>query len=80
MSLQIWLPLNGNLQNYGVLNTPTPTANVAFATNGKIGGKCLKSSTKAVYDVSSGDISTHQMTISFWGKSDNYTGTSTQWW
>ena len=39
MSLQIWLPLTESLQNYGVLNTPTPTTDVAFATNGKIGGK-----------------------------------------
>lgn len=80
MSLQIWLPLNGDLKNKGLLNTPTPIATVTYSDNGKTGKKCLKSSIKAIYNVADGNISTHAMTISFWGKSDVYTGTSTAWW
>lgn len=80
MSLQLWLPLTGNLKNMGVCNTPIPTTAVTYADGGKIGTKCLKSSTKVTYSLSKGNISTHSMTVSFWGKSDTYTGTSTQWW
>lgn len=80
MSLQIWLPFDGNLKNQGVCNTPIPTTSVNFVDDGKVTSKCLKSNTKIKYDVSNGNISTHEMSVSFWGKSDNYTGTSTAWW
>lgn len=80
MSLQIWLPFDGNLKNQGVLHTPIPTTSANFVDDGKVTSKCLKSSTKVKYDVSNGNISTHEMTVSFWGKSDTYTGTSTAWW
>ena len=77
MSLQVWLPLNGDLKNKGLLNTPTPIATVTYSDNGKTGKKCLKSSIKAIYNVADGNISTHAMTISFWSKADVYIGTST---
>ena len=80
MSLQIWLPLNGSLKNQGVLSTPTPSSSVTFSNEGKMFENCLKSGTKAIYNVNSGNISTRRMTVSFWGKADNYTGTGTQWW
>ena len=80
MSLQIWLPFDGQLRNQGVLYTPTPSTSVTYATGGKVTSQCLKSSTKVKYDVSKGNISTRCMTVSFWGKGDNYTGTSTAWW
>lgn len=79
MSLQLWFPFDGNLDNKGLLNTLTPSANVTYG-EGKIGAKSLKSSTKVSYDISAGNISTHKFSFSFWAKSDNYTGTSTLWW
>lgn len=79
MSLQLWLPFNGSLKNQGLLNVTTPTTNVTYG-QGKIGEKGLKSSTKVSYDISSANISTHQLSFSFWAKSDVYTGTSTAWW
>ena len=39
MSLQIWLPLNGNLENQG-LSGIKPTISSPIYTNGKI-GQCL---------------------------------------
>ena len=78
MSLQLWLPLDGNLNNHGLLNTSS-NANVTYSV-GKIGKQSLKSGTKAVYDLSKGNISTRKMSVSFWGKADTYTGTGTQWW
>jgi hypothetical protein len=79
MSLQLWLPFNGSLKNQGLLNVATPTTSVTYG-DGKIGEKGLKSSTKVSYDISSANISTHQLSFSFWAKSDVYTGTGTAWW
>ena len=52
MSLQVWLPLNGSLENQGLLNSPSKIvlqSGNSFAANGKI-GKCLSStSTNVTY-------------------------------
>ena len=79
MSLQLWLPFNGNLKNQGLLKVAIPTTNVTY-DSGKIGEKSLKSNVKVSYDISSANISTHQLSFSFWAKSDVYTGTGTAWW
>ena len=42
MALQIWLPLNGNIENKGLLGDLTVTETPTFADAGKI-GKCLSS-------------------------------------
>lgn len=39
MSLQVWLPLNGNLDNQGLVNAPTTNNGATINNNGKI-GKC----------------------------------------
>ena len=39
MSLQVWLPLLGDLHNQGLDSSGTFGSSTAFATNGKIGGK-----------------------------------------
>lgn len=41
MALQIWLPLNGNLENQG-LNSSLFASSATYDNNGKI-GKCLSS-------------------------------------
>ena len=45
MSLQVWLPLNGNLKNYGVgdLTATSVQPGVVIDDNGKI-GKCYTNS------------------------------------
>lgn len=42
MALQVWLPLNGDVRNQGLLGDLTVTATPTFADAGKI-GKCLSS-------------------------------------
>lgn len=37
MSLQVWLPLNGDSKNYGLANLPNPVVNTLTYENGKIG-------------------------------------------
>lgn len=43
MSLQIWLPLNGNTNNLGLLGDAAITGNAGFASTGKIGTKSMNS-------------------------------------
>lgn len=43
MALQVWLPLNGNLDNLGLKNDITLTGTPSFTTGGKIADKCLNS-------------------------------------
>ena len=51
MALQVWLPLNGNLENKGLSNiTITPTGGSDSYTDGKI-GKCLTPSSR-YYNIS----------------------------
>ena len=79
MSLQVWLPLNGNLYNQGltdvVLNSGTPTY-----TSGKI-GQCLNTGTLK-FDVSNNLITTigsnKIYTICCWCKNLN-TSASSRW-
>ena len=80
MSLQLWLPFNGNLLNKGILNTQTPNITPTYSTDARVGAKSLKTEGKVLYGIREGEISTHQMSFSFWVKSDNYTGSSTAWW
>ena len=42
MSLQVWLPLNGNIENHGLLEDVSVATPPTYADSGKI-GKCLKS-------------------------------------
>lgn len=45
MSLQIWLPLNGNTNNQGLLGDAKITGTAGFASTGKIGAKSMNSGT-----------------------------------
>lgn len=38
MSLRVWLPLNGDLKNYGASNTNLSSGNATYDSSGKIGG------------------------------------------
>lgn len=48
MSLQVWLPLNGNLNNNGLSSlSPIPSATLTYNDNGKI-GKCFQSGSQYI--------------------------------
>ena len=73
MSLQVWLPLNGNLNNNGVGN-PTITNNGAVVnSSGKL-GKCYQFA-NSIYITNLSNLTTADLTISFWCKT-----TSTASW
>ena len=45
MSLKVWLPLNGTLENKGISSTPTSFTSTATYGNGKIGAHAYNTST-----------------------------------
>ena len=75
MSLQVWLPLNGNLQNKGIGEFSTSTTSVTYSTNGKIGNKCLTSQISSISVPNM--IGKKQMSFAYWVKI--ITATSTNW-
>lgn len=74
MSLQVWLPLNGNLNNQGLADINL-TNTVTFATPGKIGQSCLNSQLGwfAVPEMAG----KKQMSFAYWVRLN--AGTSTNW-
>lgn len=74
MSLQVWLPLNGDLHNQGLSNINL-TNTVTFATSGKIGASCLNSQLGwfAIPEMAG----KKQMSFAYWVKLN--AGTTTNW-
>ena len=67
MSLQIWLPLNGDYKNLGLCNTPLTASNVTFADGGKIGEKYLSAGSITIPAAASEKIfNGSHMTFAFW--------------
>lgn len=75
MSLQVWLPLNGDFKNQGLSGTLTCPNALTFTTDGKIGNQCLNSNT-GYFTVSAMD-NKKQMSFAYWIKINE--GTSTNW-
>ena len=71
MSLQVWLPLNGDLRNQGLSNIAFVNNNATVNDNGKI-GKCYSfngSSSKCYSKLPSTDFS--KLSIAVWAKIDS---------
>ena len=75
MSLQVWLPLNGDSYNQGLCKNITFPNTLTFSSSGKIGEKCLNSYT-GWFSVPSMD-NKKQMSFSYWVKINE--GTTTNW-
>ena len=60
MSLQVWLPLNGDLTNYGLSPAKFKLVNnssgLSIGSNGKIGAKMYQRTTKNTADYITSDI------------------------
>ena len=69
MALQIWLPLNGNLNNNGIANTTITSTNTTMSTNGKL-GSCLSFNNTGYLLGSPGVLSnsTNDWTFACWMK------------
>ena len=63
MALQIWLPLNGNLHNQGLMTLPSPSYNTSsFINNGKIG----KGISGTIHYHLSSEFITNEWSIAAW--------------
>ena len=78
MSLQVWLPLNGDLHNQGLCDAKLAASYSPTYADGKI-GKCMNGSTTVVYNAYNGVKST-KFTLSMWLKSNATNTTSSIWW
>lgn len=80
MSLQVWLPLNGDLHNYGLHGESIFTSNNAVSNdNGKI-GKCYSfngTSSYLIADFTPGTIVPNEMSFCCWVKLNNIGKTHT---
>lgn len=67
MSLQIWLPLNGSLENQGLNDVIVTNNGVTVDNNGKI-GKCYRFDGDAYLNLSKGMDTTKDYSICYWVK------------
>lgn len=66
IGLQLWLPLNGDVKNYGLCNAELSYSNLAFEDSGKI-GKCLSTGGIVMSADTTGKIlNNNAITISLW--------------
>lgn len=66
MGLQLWLPLNGDVKNYGLCNAELSYSNLSFEDSGKI-GKCLSTGAIVMSAETTGKIlNNNAITISLW--------------
>lgn len=75
MALQVWLPLNGNFNNYGVSSVSGITGTNTSFVDGKI-GKCCKMGYTSDFTIPAFDKA-KQISIAYWCKVN--TATSSQW-
>ena len=77
MSLQVWLPLNGNLEQNGVSSTIADSNNISINSNGKI-GKCIEFNTSITSGIYSNNFNTNLWTecsITLWLKIVSFNAT-----
>lgn len=67
MSLQVWLPLNGNLNNQGLNDVIVTNNGVTVDNNGKI-GKCYRFDGNVYLNLSKGMDTTKDYSICYWFK------------
>lgn len=66
IGLQLWLPLNGDVKNYGLCNAELSYSNLAFEDSGKI-GKCLSTGGIVMSaDMTGKILNNNAVTISLW--------------
>lgn len=66
IGLQLWLPLNGDVKNYGLCNAELSYSNLAFEDSGKI-GKCLSTGGIVMSaDTTRKILNNNAITISLW--------------
>lgn len=77
MSLQVWLPLNGSLENKG-LATLTSSGTATYKTGGKLGANCFNLNSRVTFTCSS--LANKKIfSIAFWAKVNEDSNLSINW-
>ena len=77
MSLQVWMPLNGNINNQG-LSEVALSGTPKYYTNGKLSSQCLDMSA-AITGAANGLTGATEWSAAFWYKIDNNDSLSKDW-
>ena len=77
MSLQVWLPLNGNLNNQGLGNITITSGNPIYK-NGKVTSKSLNLNQR-IYFTCPQLANLQTFSVCFWGMTENSSTLTTNW-
>ena len=78
MSLKVWLPLIGTLENKGTGNLTVVSGTPAYKTSGKIGASALNLNTRITFDCPQlANLQT--FSVAFWGIAQNSSTLTTNW-
>jgi hypothetical protein len=77
MALDIWLPLNNNINNYGTRKVTLTTSSATYSTAGKVCEKGLSAGSISLSSSDAGAIfNNNEISIAFWIYVNAATGTS----
>lgn len=78
MSLKVWLPLNGNISNYGLINNFTQSTSPSYTSEGKIGKALTTGALTMSAEQTASVLNNNEVSFCFWvyinadtGRSDN---------
>lgn len=79
MSLQIWLPLNGNLKNKGCGDLTISSGTAQYLDTGKI-GKCLNMGSRIMFrSTALSNITNENFSVAFWVRTDTSSTLTGNW-
>ena len=79
MALQIWLPLNGNLNNQGLGKaTPDSSSTPVYKNYGKLGNQSIDLATRVYFNCPE-LANIQQWTVAFWGRVEPKEDSTTNW-
>ena len=79
MSLQVWLPLNGNLKNNGCGNVTVTSGTAQYLSTGKL-GNCISLNSQVQFNSTAlSNITNDNFTVAFWVRTDSSTTLTGDW-
>lgn len=79
MSLQIWLPLNGNLKNRGCGEVQVTSGTVQYLNTGKL-GKCADLASRVVFSSTAlANMTNENFSVAFWVRTDTSSSLTGNW-
>jgi hypothetical protein len=80
MALQVWLPLNGNLNNQGLTDITVTNSDATLDNNGKLGKCYYFNGSSARISCNSSLTIKYPISVCGWFKPTDFTNSNTQYW